>query len=126
VATSDGDTLALSLFRQWTAATREYDRPTAGEKDLDDNPAEDLLTEIEDRILEISGGAVSLALKTYFNVRQDQGAWTGGRALLRIREAFAMTPIGMPKLPWPCCGTPLPWSRRSLSWPRLCCTKMRH
>ena len=88
VTASDGDTLALSLFRQWIAAANEYDRQFAAEKDLARVPAGDLMTEIEDRILEISCGAVSLALKTHFAVRQDHAAWCGETRLLRIREYF--------------------------------------
>jgi len=80
--------LALSLFRQWIAAANEYDRQFAAEKDLARVPAGDLMTEIEDRILEISCGAVSLALKTHFVVRQDHAAWVGETRLLRIREYF--------------------------------------
>src|SRR5580692_9992837 len=87
VTASDGDALALSLFRQWIAATHEYDRQGAADPDSD-LPAGDLMTEIEDRILEISGGAVSLALKTYFAVRQDHAAWVSETRLLRIREYF--------------------------------------
>jgi hypothetical protein len=88
VTASDGDALALSLFRQWIAATHEYDRQYAATPDDADCPAGDLMTEIEDRILEISGGAVALALKTHFAVRQNHGAWTGEVRLLRIREFF--------------------------------------
>jgi hypothetical protein len=88
---SDGDKLALSLFREWIAAAHEYDRLAAA-KDLEHNPAGDLLTEIEDRIFEISGGAVALAIKAHFWVRNDHGAWTGETALLRIEEAFADDP----------------------------------
>jgi len=92
VTASDGDTLALSLFRQWIAAANEYDRQFAAEKDLARVPAGDLMTEIEDRILEISCGAVSLALKTHFVVRQDHAAWVGETRLLRIREYFEDDP----------------------------------
>jgi hypothetical protein len=88
VTAGDGDMLALSLFRQWIAAANEYDRQFAAEKDLARVPAGDLMTEIEDRILEISCGAVSLALKTHFVVRQDHAAWVGETRLLRIREYF--------------------------------------
>jgi len=91
VIASDGDTLALSLFRQWIAATREYDRQSATDPDSD-LPAGDLMTEIEDRILEISGGAVSLALKTHFAVRQDHARWVPEARLLRIPEAFSDDP----------------------------------
>ena len=85
----DDDTLALSLFRQWIAAANEYDR-----QDQDpDSEAGDLLTEIEDRILEISCGAVSLALKTHFAVRQDHASWASETRLLRIREYFDDDPI---------------------------------
>ena len=91
VIASDGDTLALSLFRQWIAATHEYDRQSAADPDSD-LPAGDLMTEIEDRILEISGGAVSLALKTHFAVRQDHARWVPEARLLRIPEAFSDDP----------------------------------
>jgi hypothetical protein len=84
VTPGDGDALALSLFRQWIAAANEYDRQAMDP----DSEAGDLLTEIEDRILEISCGAVSLALKTHFAVRQDHAAWVGETRLLRIREYF--------------------------------------
>jgi hypothetical protein len=92
VTASDGDALALSLFRQWIAATHEYDRQYAATPDDADCPAGDLMTEIEDRILEISGGAVSLALKTHFAVRQNHAAWTDETRLLRIREYFEDDP----------------------------------
>jgi hypothetical protein len=88
VTASDGDTLALSLFRQWIAATHEYDRQYAATPDDADCPAGDLMTEIEDRILEISGGAVALALKTFFSVRQDHACWCNEAGLLCIREYF--------------------------------------
>ena len=88
VALSDGDTLALSLFRQWIAATHEYDRQEAADSDSD-NPAGDLLTEIEDRIFKVSGGAVALAIKAHFWIRNDHAAWAGETAQLRIPEAFA-------------------------------------
>ena len=91
VTASDGDTLALSLFRQWIAATHEYDRQSAADPDSD-LPAGDLMTEIEDRILEISGGGVALALKTYFRIRQDHASWTPEARLLRIPEAFSDDP----------------------------------
>jgi hypothetical protein len=92
VATNDGDKLALSLFRQWIEATREYDRQRAVAPDLDDRPAGDLMVEIEDRILEISGGGVSLAVKTHFAVRQGHAGWCHETALLRIKEWFADDP----------------------------------
>jgi hypothetical protein len=92
VTAGDGDMLALSLFRQWIAAANEYDRQFAAEKDLARVPAGDLMTEIEDRILEISCGAVSLALKTHFAVRQNHAAWTDETRLLRIREYFEDDP----------------------------------
>jgi hypothetical protein len=88
VTASDGDTLALSLFRQWIAAAREYDRQSAA----GNIPAGDLLTKIEDRIFEVSGAAVALAIKAHFWVRNEHGAWTGETALLRIEEAFADDP----------------------------------
>jgi hypothetical protein len=92
MATSGGDALALSLFRQWIAAANEYDRQYAAAPDDADCPAGDLMTEIEDRILEISGGAVALALKTYFRVRQDHASWVPEARLLRIPEAFSDDP----------------------------------
>ena len=85
---SGGDTLALSLFRQWIAAADEYDQQFAACRSQADYPAGDLMTELEDRILETSGGPVSLAIKTLFRIRQDHAAWTGETRLLRIEEAF--------------------------------------
>src|SRR5580693_6528055 len=79
VTAGDGDALALSLFRQWIAAANEYDRQAMDP----DSEAGDLMTEIEDRILEVSCGAVSLALKSHFVVRQDHAAWVGETRLLR-------------------------------------------
>src|SRR5947207_2552743 len=84
---ADADALALSLFRQWIAATYEYDRQGLTAPDLDDLPAGDLMTEIEDQILDISGGAVSLALKTHFKVRQDHAGWSPEMRHLCSREA---------------------------------------
>ena len=92
VTASDGDTLALSLFRQWIAATHEYDRQYAATPDDADCPAGDLMTEIDDRILEISGGAVALALKTHFAVRQNHGAWTGEVRPLAHQGIFRRRP----------------------------------
>src|SRR5215212_1920823 len=89
---ADADTPALSLFRQWIAATYEYDRQGLATPDLDDLPAGDLMTEIEDQILDISGGAVSLALKTHFKVRQDHAGWSPEMRHLCIREAFEDDP----------------------------------
>jgi hypothetical protein len=88
VTASDGDKLALSLFRQWIAATREYDRQHAAGMDPNNLPAGDLMTEIEDRIFEVSGAAVALALKTFFSVRQDHACWSDEAGLLCIREYF--------------------------------------
>src|SRR4051794_29455306 len=50
------------------------------------------MTEIEDQILDISGGAVSLALKTHFKVRQDHAGWSPEARHLCIREAFEEAP----------------------------------
>src|SRR5580700_11441323 len=122
VTASDGDALALSLFRQWIAATHEYDRQYAATPDDADCPAGDLMTEIEDRILEISGGAVALALKTYFRVRQDHASWVPEARFCAFRRRSPMAPIGMSKLRWRCCAMPLPLSRRPSNRPLRCCT----
>lgn len=89
---ADADGLALSLFRQWIAAANEYDRQLAARPHEQTYPASDLMTEIEDRILDISGGAVSLALKTHFKVRQDHAGWSPETRHLCIREAFEDDP----------------------------------
>jgi|HubBroStandDraft_6_1064221.scaffolds.fasta_scaffold880978_1 hypothetical protein len=122
MATSGGDALALSLFRQWIAAANEYDRQYAAAPDDADCPAGDLMTEIEDRILEISGGAVALALKTYFRVRQDHASWVPEARFCAFRRRSPMAPIGMSKLRWRCCAMPLPLSRRPSNRPLRCCT----
>jgi hypothetical protein len=91
-AISDGDAMALSLFRQWIAAANEYDRQAAADPDTEGHPASAVMENLEDRIIETSGGAVALAIKTYFKAPTEHGCWTPATADLRIEEAFQEPP----------------------------------
>ena len=78
----------LELFRQWLDASREADRLLDADE-TEYNAAVGLMATLEEQIIATPGGAVALAIKTYFLLKNEHSNWAPQDATLRYPEIFA-------------------------------------